>query len=352
MIYFLIVCGLNECFFYWLVDWLCIVCACVADSSSGNGIAHSEHSTTPASSSFLLPSTPPSSHSPKSDHYSKNLATPLVIETPASPPETLASPDTVKAVAPVHIRSGSPENDGISSTPPSPDPFSLNINFANMTPVELPALKTKPRRSLDREVNEPKDSNASVPNISSTNPFDQHSDLPDEQLTFVAPPLLDSSSTNPSLNNAQTPTPKISDRKDSTESTVSPLPSKSSAPAPRRRSSVSSSALQMNGLKSSPPPQPSYEISRSSSQSGGLVASSAKSSGNLVEGSPLSTRSGHSMASSYATGSVSSLGREDAGAIGAMSGGMVRGGSVKEKRASDPVEDEWERKLCGRRSSE
>jgi len=38
--------------------------------------------------------------------------------------------------------------------------------------------------------------------------------------------------------------------------------------------------------------------------------------------------------------------------MGVRGGGMVRGGSVKEKRASQPLEDEWEKKLCGRRSSE
>lgn len=137
------------------------------------------------------------------------------------------------------------------------------------------------------------------------------------------------------------------------------------AAAARRRSSVPALPAGLRKSEGS-----SYEMSRSQSGTGLSNQDLFPRLGAAAPGSPTtrssrvsldphdSPRSTHSGASSRgaasgATASLCSLREEGASlGIGVRSGAMVRGGSVKEKRCSQPLEDEWERKLCGRRSSE
>ncbi|XP_018024791.1 rab11 family-interacting protein 1 isoform X2 [Hyalella azteca] len=171
-----------------------------------------------------------------------------------------------------------------------------------------------------------------------------------------APPIPTQRSTKVDLSKRQEEAPEIKD-----DVQVSAR----SAEAARRRSSVPALA----GLQRPDSSNPStFEISRSSSGSVittaqsemfprmGTPSYSSKPYFELHD-SPPSTHSGVSSrgAASGATGSLCSM-KDDGdgtggGGLGGRSGDMVRGGSVKEKRSSQPLEDEWERKLCGKRST-
>lgn len=138
------------------------------------------------------------------------------------------------------------------------------------------------------------------------------------------------------------------------------LPSGKDGSSKQRRSSVPTYVATESLISSANPDV--YEMSRSSSQSGVHTYSSSQatnacptnaSASNIqlglrasygdVNDSPVSCRSGD--------GGVAVRGVVGGG-IGVRSADMSRGGSVKEKRFSEPLEDEWEKKLCGRRSSE
>ncbi|KAF2369116.1 Rab-binding domain FIP-RBD [Trinorchestia longiramus] len=332
------------------------------------------------------------------------------------------------------------------SPPPSPEPPSLSLNFANLTPIELPPPKPKNRKVSAFSENPDETlvaTNVSSPQPSGYNPFnDDASKQETEQLPSTTNPFEEvlpsknvfdeDNATNPFMNARESKNPFEDGVEVASGAQLGTKPTTAASAVSSSSSSTSSKSgyqLDRHVKKSRAPPIPNQEpvkVSSSSSNthngevnhsnirnaveekniaeaahrrlsvptlasarrpeaSGGSssddVSRSDSGSTQQTEMFPRmsapqssksesrtsldlhdSPRSVHSETSSRgaasgATASVCSLKEEGVGggvgdgAIGARSAAMVRGGSVKEKRSSQPLEDEWERKLCGRRSS-
>lgn len=323
-------------------------------------------------------------------------------------------------------------DNGNVSRPESPDPYSLNINYANMTPIELPALKSKPRRSSDyssfddntnaaSETDDLKRTSADGVTDVSASKFSENSNeyLQEDSKLNVNTDLFNETSSGDAINEVQLFMPATASKinmentqlKESLSTEVDDdtnefasdnalysikndtsfeedekrdtkvRTAKSSEKLLRRLSVPSSIADNITSKNSH-----NYEISRSSSQSGVSLGqstsnaniattittaaigrcdlmggSSSQSSINLTGSLAYIENGGGTLSNDNSvSGSMSSLGggrgmlrhRRDGSDGSSVGAGMVRGGSVKEKRVTSGAEDDWERKLCGRRSSE
>ena len=409
------------------------VCVCVAGTLDDD-VSLSRYDTSTIGTSSTTSSTP----TPPQPSHRRSLPHPPPHNAPVPTPRALPDPpsrdnishhtsdlDEVDPYQPQMVAGDSSDNItttkpfpiGVflesSSPPPSPDPFSLNINFDNMTPIELPPPKPISRKSvfeepdisnLDNLDHTASDRNSSpkaeFASLSDTqqntapfsqlesirNPFLEDIDFPSKTDTIdhkdyvnsVSPALSDDSalpttgtfssiaeetlSSNSSYNaHNHSSHEKLSPKSSIGTDEVPPIinndinTSKSVTSQDKRRRSSVPSFLNSDATAPTKPSSNSsmFEISRSSSQSGANAILSNSSTTNLQhcglrndscgsvndDSSPLVSESGGGVVVGGA-------------AIGVRSVGMVRGGSVNEKRSSQTMEDEWERKLCGRRSSE